>query len=108
MKVYVFDLLAYSREIFMERRFAREVPAPARSNWTGSRVSKPPFKPDEVGEWSILKLDIVEKYGHGYTTAFENERGAYLKKYYIDGFSGAGVHVVKRTRQEIEGSPSAR
>jgi hypothetical protein len=24
-KVYVFDLLAYSREIFMERRFAREV-----------------------------------------------------------------------------------
>ena len=68
-------------------------------------MSKPPFKPDEVGEWSILKLDIVEKYGHGYTTAFKNERGAYLKKYYIDGFSGAGVHVVKRTRQEIEGSP---
>jgi hypothetical protein len=25
MKVYVFDLLAYSREIFMEPRFAREV-----------------------------------------------------------------------------------
>jgi hypothetical protein len=25
MKVYLFDLLAYSREIFMERRFAREV-----------------------------------------------------------------------------------
>ena len=25
MKVYAFDLLAYSREIFMERRFAREV-----------------------------------------------------------------------------------
>jgi three-Cys-motif partner protein len=68
-------------------------------------VSKPPFKPDEVGEWSILKLDIVEKYGHGYTMAFKNEHGAYLKKYYIDGFSGAGVHVVKRTRQEIEGSP---
>jgi three-Cys-motif partner protein len=67
-------------------------------------VSKSPFKPDEVGEWSILKLDIVEKYGHAYTTAF-SKRGAHLKKFYIDGFSGAGVHVVKRTRQQIEGSP---
>jgi three-Cys-motif partner protein len=67
-------------------------------------VSKSPFKPDEVGEWSILKLDIVEKYGHAYTTAF-NKRGAHLKKFYIDGFSGAGVHVVKHTRRQIEGSP---
>ena len=54
----------------------------------------------------LLKLDIVEKYGRGYTTAFNNERGAFLRKYYIDGFSGAGVHVVKRTRQQIEGSPA--
>jgi len=62
------------------------------------------FRLDEVGEWSVLKLDIVEKYGHAYTTAF-NKRGANLKKFYIDGFSGAGVHLVKRTRTQIEGSP---
>lgn len=63
------------------------------------------FRPDEVGEWSVLKLDIVEKYGHAYTTTFNN-RGAHLKKFYIDGFSGAGVHLVKKTREQIEGSPA--
>lgn len=29
-----------------------------------------------------------------------------LKKYYIDGFSGAGIHVSKRTKGTIEGSPA--
>jgi three-Cys-motif partner protein len=61
------------------------------------------FKFDEVGYWSELKLEIVEKYGSAYTTAFRNSPN--LKKYYIDGFSGAGVHLSKRTKEEIEGSP---
>jgi three-Cys-motif partner protein len=68
-------------------------------------MGKPPFRFDEIGAWSVLKLDIVEKYGTAYTKAF-NKRGAHLKKYYIDGFSGAGVHVEKRTREQIEGSPA--
>jgi three-Cys-motif partner protein len=59
---------------------------------------------DEIGYWSELKLEIVEKYGAAYTTAFRNSPN--LTKYYIDGFSGAGVHVSKRTKQEIEGSPA--
>jgi hypothetical protein len=54
-----------------------------------------PFKFDEIGYWSELKLEIVEKYGSAYTTAFANEKR--LKKYYIDAFSGAGVHLSKRT-----------
>ncbi len=62
------------------------------------------FKFDEVGYWSELKLEIVEKYGSAYTTAFRNFPN--LKKYYIDGFSGAGVHLSKRTKEEIEGSPA--
>jgi three-Cys-motif partner protein len=62
------------------------------------------FKFDEVGYWSELKLEIVEKYGAAYTTAFRNARN--LKKYYIDGFSGSGVHLSKRTKEEIEGSPA--
>jgi three-Cys-motif partner protein len=68
-------------------------------------MSGPGFRFDEVGDWSVLKLDIIEQYGGAYTKAF-NGRGRQLKKYYIDGFSGAGVHVVKRTRQQIEGSPA--
>lgn len=64
-----------------------------------------PFKPDEIGEWSVLKLDIIEKYGHAYTTAF-NHHGTRLEKNYIDGFSGGGLHLAKKTKMEIEGSPT--
>ena len=68
-------------------------------------MTEPPFQFDEVGDWWVLKLDIIEQYGSAYTKAF-NIRGRQLKKYYIDGFSGAGAHVVKRTRQQIEDSPA--
>jgi three-Cys-motif partner protein len=61
------------------------------------------FTFDEIGYWSELKLEIVEKYGVAYTTAFVGTPR--LKKYYIDGFSGAGVHLAKRTGQMIDGSP---
>jgi three-Cys-motif partner protein len=66
--------------------------------------AQPPFKFDEIGNWSELKLEIVEKYGAAYTNAFRNATS--LKKYYIDAFSGAGVHVSKRTKEQIEGSPA--
>ena len=68
-------------------------------------MSDLPFQPDEIGYWSELKLEIVEKYGRGYTNAF-NKLGARLKKYYIDGFSGAGVHLSKRTGEPVDGSPA--
>jgi three-Cys-motif partner protein len=67
-------------------------------------VTAAPFKFDEIGYWSELKLEIVEKYGSAYTRAFAREKQ--LKKYYIDAFSGAGVHVSKRTGGQIEGSPA--
>ena len=47
-----------------------------------------PFEFDEIGVWSELKLEIVEKYGAAYTNAFK--KSDRLKKYYIDGFSGPG------------------
>ena len=62
-----------------------------------------PFRFDEIGYWSELKLEIVEKYGSAYTKAFKNNR---LKKYYIDGLCGAGVHLSKKTATQVEGSPS--
>jgi three-Cys-motif partner protein len=67
-------------------------------------VTDLPFKFDEIGAWSELKLEIIEKYGAAYTKAFAKTRN--LKKYYIDGFSGAGIHVSKRTKAKIEGSPA--
>jgi three-Cys-motif partner protein len=63
-----------------------------------------PFKFDEVGIWSELKLEIVEKYGAAYTQAFANHPG--LKKYYVDAFSGAGVHMSRKSGDKIEGSPA--
>ena len=62
------------------------------------------FQFDEINYWSELKLEIVEKYGAAYTRAFA--RYPRLRKYYIDGFSGAGRHVARRTGQQIEGSPA--
>ncbi len=64
------------------------------------------FQFDEIGRWSELKLEIVEKYGAAYTTAFSGQRGRRLAKYYIDAFSGAGVHLSKETGELIEGSPA--
>jgi three-Cys-motif partner protein len=63
-----------------------------------------PLKFEEVGSWSEVKLEIIEKYGSAYTRAFK--RWPTLTKYYIDGFSGPGRHVSKRTKEEIEGSPT--
>jgi three-Cys-motif partner protein len=64
------------------------------------------FQFDEIGRWSELKLEIVEKYGAAYTTAFAGPKGRGLKKYYIDAFSGAGIHLSKETGRQIEGSPA--
>jgi three-Cys-motif partner protein len=61
------------------------------------------FKFDEVGIWSELKLEIVEKYGAAYTAAFANQPS--LRKFYVDAFSGAGVHKSKRSGGQIDGSP---
>ncbi len=58
---------------------------------------------DEIGYWSELKLEIVEKYGAAYTGILSKQR---LKKYYIDAFCGAGLHVSKTSRQTVEGSPA--
>ena len=63
------------------------------------------FAPDEIGRWSEIKLDIIEKYGAAYTKAF-SQQGRSLRKFYVDGFSGAGVHVSKQTGGQIEGSPA--
>lgn len=58
---------------------------------------------DEIGYWSELKLEIVEKYGAAYTSILSKQK---LKKYYIDAFSGAGIHRSKTTGKLIEGSPA--
>jgi three-Cys-motif partner protein len=58
---------------------------------------------DEIGYWSELKLKILQEYGSAYTKAFANQR---LKKFYLDAFCGAGAHISKKTKNQVEGSPT--
>ncbi len=60
------------------------------------------LKLDEIGKWSELKLEIIRKYAHSYTTILTSHR---LSPIYIDGFAGAGEHISRTTGERIKGSP---
>ena len=62
------------------------------------------MKLDEIGIWSEIKLDIIKEYSNAFTTIMKSQ--TWCKGYvYIDAFAGAGVHISKRTREFILGSP---
>jgi three-Cys-motif partner protein len=58
---------------------------------------------DEIGYWSEIKLDILEKYARPYNQIL---LANYLHPFYIDGFAGAGHHKAKGSERVIEGSPT--
>jgi len=59
-------------------------------------------KLDIIGDWSVLKLEILRQYSYAYSTILTKHR---LYHIYIDGFAGAGQHILKRTNKLIPGSP---
>ncbi len=62
------------------------------------------IKLDEISYWSEVKLDIVRKYAKEYSKIISAQ--ANIKRHlYIDAFAGAGVHISKRTKGYILGSP---
>lgn len=58
---------------------------------------------DEIGYWSEIKLEILEKYARPYNQILRSHG---LHPFYIDGFAGAGHHIAKGTDRIIEGSPT--
>lgn len=60
------------------------------------------MKFDEIGEWTRIKLDIIEQYAVPYAQIMSKQM---LKFYYIDAFSGAGIHIDRETGADIDGSP---
>lgn len=52
------------------------------------------------GHWTLIKLDMLEKYLSFYTTALKNQ---HFKLCYIDAFAGSG-NVDLRTRESVIGS----
>lgn len=65
-------------------------------------VASKPLKLDKIGDWSALKLEILRKYASAYSRILTSRR---LHHIYIDGFAGAGHHILKRTQELIPGSP---
>lgn len=59
---------------------------------------------DEIGYWSEIKLNILREYKKAYSTIIAAQPEI-RKHIYIDGFSGPGVHVSKRTGEYVPGSP---
>jgi three-Cys-motif partner protein len=60
---------------------------------------------DQIGYWSEVKLDIVKDYAKAYSTILSSQWNPALQHVYIDGFSGAGVHVSRATGEFVPGSP---
>ena len=65
-------------------------------------MSKPKSQFDEIGLWSEIKLAIIKEYAHAYSTIVKKKG---FKHSYVDGFAGAGVHISKRTKEWVSGSP---
>jgi three-Cys-motif partner protein len=59
---------------------------------------------DEIGDWSEVKLEVIKEYLSEYTKIMAAQK--YQFKYiYIDAFAGIGLHVSKRTKEFVPGSP---
>jgi three-Cys-motif partner protein len=61
------------------------------------------LKYDEVGEWTEIKIQIIEKYAAAYSTILSSQKR--FTYFYIDAFAGAGEHVSRTTGEIIKGSP---
>jgi three-Cys-motif partner protein len=60
---------------------------------------------DDIGYWSEIKLEIVEKYAKAYSTVFSSPKYSYFHHVYIDAFAGSGAHISKTTKGKVRGSP---
>ncbi|MGA3104021.1 MAG: three-Cys-motif partner protein TcmP [Terriglobales bacterium] len=62
-------------------------------------------KIDEIGPWSVVKLDILKRYAVEYSKILSNQRDPSFFHLYIDAFAGTGVHLSKKTGEMVLGSP---
>jgi len=60
---------------------------------------------DKVGYWTKIKLQVIGDYAKEYLRILRNQK--FIKEIaYIDGFAGAGAHILKKTGEVIDGSPA--
>lgn len=58
---------------------------------------------DEIGYWTEIKLEILQKYLPAYTTILAGQPS--LRFAYVDAFAGSGVHRARRSGELVSGSP---
>jgi three-Cys-motif partner protein len=63
----------------------------------------PPSSRVTAARWPELKLDIVRHYGAAWSRVMSRQPG--LAHYYIEGFSGPGVHLGEMNGELVPGSP---
>jgi three-Cys-motif partner protein len=58
---------------------------------------------DQLGEWSLIKHEILEKYAHAYTTIVTQQ--PFIKKaVYADAYAGSGFAEDRDTGEQLRGS----
>jgi three-Cys-motif partner protein len=60
---------------------------------------------DVVGNWTEMKLQILQEYAVAYAQILKNQ-SSIKHVAYIDGFAGAGDHISKKSGEIIKGSPA--
>lgn len=60
---------------------------------------------DEIGAWSEIKIEIIRNYATEYSKILAGQSSPRLNHVYIDGFSGGGINLSRRTGELITGSP---
>lgn len=63
------------------------------------------LKYDRIGIWSIIKLEIIQKYAQAYSEILSKQREVNLHHVYIDAFAGPGKHRSRETGEFVRGSP---
>lgn len=62
---------------------------------------------DDIGPWSEIKLEIIQKYAHAYSVIMtkQREKTPRFSHMYVDAFAGAGQHISRSTGGLVRGSP---
>ena len=60
---------------------------------------------DEIGYWSEIKLDIIERYALQYSRILSSRKNPEFYHIYIDAFAGSGKHISRTKGSSVRGSP---
>jgi three-Cys-motif partner protein len=62
-------------------------------------------KIDEIGSWTEVKLDILNRYAVEYSKILSNQKNPPFFHVYIDAFAGTGYHLSRTSGEMVLGSP---